>query len=954
MNKLIFSILSILLCHTSFATHMAGGEITWECISATGQFRFYMELYRNCRTPSGGRAASWQFDAEALTISGSNRPRRANGSTISGILMKPDSTRWNNENQGEVKPDCNPNGPFIQCNNGQFGAVQRYFFVSDPITLNGIPPSSGWHFYFQTPCCRPDLTNVPFGAAGTSNGMILRAVMYPDAQNSNAQNCNNSSPRFRETISNLACREQLFAANNGAYDVNNDSLTYQLASPINTPPPNGAPIAYYPWASFDNPTPDTSFHPDNIPLNVDPISGQLTMRVSNNAGRGIIDKYAAVVQVDEWRDGVKLSSIFREYPFYVMDCDTLQTGMQNQPTNLSIEQSGKKIGDELGAKLSLTAGQSIELDIKAVDLDVNNGMAQEISLSPSGFLFSLDFTDSTNCKTAANQDMRPCAILQNSNPFLNQNLVPPRYQISHLGHVTTKFKWQTGCHHVKDAVVNSGQITQSHSFVLNVQDDHCPLPIKNSATITIDLKSPLPISNPIMKGVSIGLDGKVTYQWAPPTDTANTFDNYQVQQTNAPDQSPPAYGSLLYEADLRNYQNAQKIMGRYPIYIDSLDIRTRIPGQDWYFRMKTESGCSGSEESVWSESCRVIEVEASPNGPPNEANSIIRLNWNRAKSQNAATDGNYLYESPTHFYIWQNDDVSSAAEAKRESNWTLIDSTNLIQYDVYASNCNDYMGYRIEARDTVILYKRGSRKAEQLFDTLYFSTFSTVDTILARSPQSPITNVDFNRLRAANLAQQYQWKSCDTEQTLSSTNEYIPTDSGSYKLISSFKGGCIDSSNCYVVPAHQISVQTPNNQTLRVTTNAIYFQWIDCRADTIIPGETMRTFQPQDTGYYAVEVRTFGYKDTSDCIPMLAIGLNEMERPELQIDIFPNPTDGFVTINTEVKIIGIEMRGMDGILLQSKWNTEEKTLQLPKEKGIYFIEIESEHGVRISKKVVKI
>lgn len=959
MNRLLLCALLFLIFYSSFATHIASGEITWRCIPGTGQFRFYMELYRSCRTPSGSQGASWQYNNLTLKISGSNLPRRANGTAIIGILMKPDSTKWINENFGEVKPDCNPNGPFIKCNSGQIGAFQRYFYISDPVTLNGVPPASGWHFYYQAPCCRSDFSNVLSGAGGTSNGLVLRAVMYPDAKNSNVKQCNSSSPRFAENISYLVCRDQLFSAKNGAYDVDLDSISFNLASPLTTPPPNGAPIAYNLGYSYDNPTPDSTFHPENIPLTIDPLSGQIKMKVKNNLGSRRFSNYLTVVQFDEWRDGVKIGSVFREYPIFVYDCDSLQNRRPNQVPVVSIIQDGDQIGDNHGAVVKLTAGQSILLDIAVTDLDSNFSVPQKITMNPSGIMFAHDFTDSTNCNKsvdAANnttRDLRPCAILKSSSVVYDTSLTFPRFQISDSAQISTQFIWQTSCNQIKNSASGSN-VSESHYFNLNIKDDHCPIPLSNSTIISINLKTPLPISNPIMKGVSVGLDGKVTYQWAPPTDTANTYDNYQVQQTNVPDGAGPVFGSFIYDTDVRRYAQALKIFTNYPIYVSSQDIRNKIPGQDWYFRMKTESGCSGAEESVWSESCRVIEVDASPNGPPNSTNSIIRLNWNRAKSQNAATDGNYLYESPTHFYIWQNDDVSTAAEARRESNWTLIDSTNLIQYDVYASNCNDYMGYRIEARDTVIIYKQGSRKAEQLFDTLYFSTFSTVDTILARSPQSPITNAAFNRLKAANIAEQYQWKSCETEQTLSSTNEYIPTDTGSYKLISTFKGGCIDSSNCYIVPAHQISVQTPNNQTLRVTTNAIYFQWIDCRADTIIPGATLRSFQPQDTGYYAVEVRTFGYKDTSDCIPMLAIGLNEIKSLEPQIDIFPNPTKNYVTIQTEIGIKRIEVRSMDGRIIPSKWSPQENTLQMPKEKGIYFIEIDSIDGVKISKKVVKI
>lgn len=746
LHLFVFFLGTLLIASEANATHLLGGEITWRCIPGTGQFRFYMELYRNCQTPSGGQAASWQFNTETLTISGSSRPRRANGSTISGIQMKPDSARWNNENQGVITPDCNVNGPKLGCGGGANGfGIQRFFYISDPITLRGTPPSSGWHFYIQTPCCRPDMTNAPTGAAGTSNGIVLRAAMYPDAQNSDVQNCNSSSPRFREIAANLVCRGYTFTFNHNAFDVDLDSLTYKLAPPINTPPPGGAPMAYNaPW-SFNNPTPLTSQNAQNIPLSLDPLTGQMQMAVYSNQGSGTVGKYALVVQVDEWRDGRRIGSVFREIPYYMYDCTPLTGGGYNTPPAISIDNGangGGGANSANGVIVDLTAGQKIDIPFNAQDFNISGGRPQTITLSPEGFMFANDFTDSTNCSKsvdAANNrtvDLRPCAILKNTDVSLNQTINPPRYQISDIAGISTQFIWQTGCHHVKGAATGiPGTSNGIYNFVMKVQDDNCPIPSVNYPTITVRVRDPLPINFPIMKGVSIGLDGKVTYQWAPPTDTASTFDNYQVQQTNVPDGANPAFGSLIYEPDLRRYKQAQKIFANYPIYANPQDIRNKIPGNDWYFRMKSESGCNGMTESAWSEACQVIEVDATPGGPAGPlANSIAELNWNRAKPVNAITDNLYKYESPTHYYIWKNDDVSTAAEAKRASNWIQVGDTNATTYKVPNSSCGGFVGFRIEARDTVVMLTQGERIRKQAFDTLTFSTFSTIDTILMRTP----------------------------------------------------------------------------------------------------------------------------------------------------------------------------------------------------------------------------
>lgn len=190
------------------SAHMNGGEITWRCIPSTGKLEFRVEMYRNCQILNGGLAANWSFDSTSyIIVTSTQLPRDSMGYTVQSIMLKPDSSKWNLMNQGLIVPQCNTSGPKKTCGTGSDGGlVQKFYYKSDPITLIGVPPSSGWHFYVPFVCCKGTLTNAPPGAAGYSSGLILRATMYPDAQNSNVQNCKNSSPKFREHTIDLICR----------------------------------------------------------------------------------------------------------------------------------------------------------------------------------------------------------------------------------------------------------------------------------------------------------------------------------------------------------------------------------------------------------------------------------------------------------------------------------------------------------------------------------------------------------------------------------------------------------------------------------------------------------------------------------------------------------------------------------------------------------------------------
>src|SRR5690606_16632825 len=100
-------LLSLIFVPKVEASHMIGGEITWECTGSPGQseYIFYMTLYRDCT------GATWGYNNESLLIFGNPLPRDvASNSVISSISLKPDSVKWRNLNNGDMSPICNPTG----------------------------------------------------------------------------------------------------------------------------------------------------------------------------------------------------------------------------------------------------------------------------------------------------------------------------------------------------------------------------------------------------------------------------------------------------------------------------------------------------------------------------------------------------------------------------------------------------------------------------------------------------------------------------------------------------------------------------------------------------------------------------------------------------------------------------------------------------------------------------
>lgn len=1258
--KNVYTILTILFSLTftpqAEASHNIGGEITWRCSGTPGQsdYVFFMTIYIDCT------GATWYYQNQTLKIFGSPLPRNSvTNAEINSITLLPDSVKWQQMNNGDMSQLCDQSGgqANLSCANGDPGTVQAFYYKSAPISMKGTPPASGWRFGWAAPCCRPNVRNLSGGASGT---MTLRAIMYPDRMNSSVEGCIDNSPEFREKPLSLACKKQLITYNNNAVDYDLDSLVYAWDRTYDTPLSNPTQRAYSAGFNYNNPTPDTQFDSRNVAATLDPISGVKKMAVYSG---GQADRYLTVIRVDAYRDGAKIASVFREIPITFFDCPDLEQGpggiggVPNSPPKVFL--NGVQRNEYV---VNVTTGQELSVPIRIEDFDyggasTTNGM-QTVSVVPSGFMFADDFIDSNNCVIPG---VEPCAILRNQSPTINTNLNPPARDIQGLGVVNTELFWPVECHHTK--VTNTGTPgthQQIYNFVLKTYDNFCPLPGINYPTITVKVRDPIALTEPIIKGASVDLSGRVIMQWAPPIDSAKSFKKYRVEYTRVNDSNPP--GVWQNGTTINSYKHKHNLSLNFSSIFNikadySPDILNKQSRRDWYYRMFTSSGCTEDWETDASEQVQLIEVEAAPSGVlPAPRRSKVTLNWNRPKPLSAATYPYYVYESPTHFYIWENDSIEQGGRyiggEADPNNWYLRGKTTNTSFDVNSNTCNGVIGFRVEARDTVITYAQGNGLgAGNVLDTLTFSTFSVIDTVLMTNRgfipnpefdtimvnengevyfridrlnagtagqfriyedtiinppianfnseidsflysgfngnsavgffilqsqdacnssnmaesgkystiipsgqllrptcslnyelswnqptgfRSPIrrfevyidsSNTGFNLAKTINNASatstilnirkgvdysfrlvaidqsgavnisaifkdtisnnlrsfeivpapellctnidsngavllsfaspkdstdngvgyqfnyrvyrvvnsnwqyysassqvdyeldnqvlisginahqndyefrartisgcdgatpssyssvfstkgvnvlsrfvdylyvedsavtSYQWYDCTSNFSFpgEKNNRFTPLDTGYYGVYIEY-ADCRDSSFCYFVDALDTGAAQLNYNTVESAEENAYYQWYDCREDTLIPGANSRRFIATDTGYYAVILTAYGYKDTSECIPMFSVGLDELNF-ENQLYVYPNPSSGLVNIELPQKqqSIQVKVRNIHGQLVQEEQFTNQGNLQLQLngKAGIYFIELVNEQGERANVKVVK-
>lgn len=116
--------------------------------------------------------------------------------------------------------------------------------------------------------------------------------------------------------------------------------------------------------------------------------------------------------------------------------------------------------------------------------------------------------------------------------------------------------------------------------------------------------------------------------------------------------------------------------------------------------------------------------------------------------------------------------------------------------------------------------------------------------------------------------------------------------------VSSTDGGCTSKRTEIVAtinPLPDVTVVVKDPTVTAVQLNASY-QWADCKTGNSIPGATGISYTPSVDGIYAVIITLNGCVDTSKCVPVAAVGVEELYSTGTHFIVFPNPSNGSITI----------------------------------------------------------
>lgn len=133
------------------------------------------------------------------------------------------------------------------------------------------------------------------------------------------------------------------------------------------------------------------------------------------------------------------------------------------------------------------------------------------------------------------------------------------------------------------------------------------------------------------------------------------------------------------------------------------------------------------------------------------------------------------------------------------------------------------------------------------------------------------------------------------------------------------------------------------------------YQWLNCDTDQIITGETEQSFTASENGNYAVIVTESGCSDTSECVEIISVGLNE--NSTLQFSVFPNPTNQKIVIqlNKKQNFIDIIIHDMLGqiVFKENHTNVDQIELHLNLPDGMYDVQINNSNGSISHHKIIK-
>lgn len=393
MKKYILTICVLLYSIASFASHIVGGEIELvplnNPISGGATHQITLNLYFDA---INGRA-----QAEELSIR--IQIYRKKDLALMGNITCPQVYR---QLIKYIDPSC------------QKGDLQTLLMkYSNTIDLmdEKFSDPEGYIAVYERCCRNVIITNI-------QNPSSVGMVFYLEFASNKVPN---TTPHFKELIADYICNNQNFEMDFSGTDADGDSLTYTMSVPwignSSTSNPNfsSAGSTSYREATFVDGISVNNMIPGDIPLQIDPSTGVLFVKPNK------LGLYVFSVTIDEFRKGVRIGRVKRDFQLKVIDC------VINNPPQIFVRNQNSKKNFQDGETIQLKKGEKRCFDILYFDPDIS----QKLTITARGINFDtkkISIPSISNVVVASKDTLRAtfclddCIITKNNIPaefFLN-------------------------------------------------------------------------------------------------------------------------------------------------------------------------------------------------------------------------------------------------------------------------------------------------------------------------------------------------------------------------------------------------------------------------------------------------------------------------------------------------------------------------------------------------------
>lgn len=349
MKKTLLFIFLQLNCFFSIASHIVGGEIEVvplkNPVTGGSTHQITLSLYFDA---INGRTA-----AEDLSIK--LQIYRKRDLAFMGDITCPQVYR-------QPIKYVDPN-----CQKGDLSTLLMKYSSAVNLAENVFNDPEGYMVVWERCCRNTIITNIQ----NPSNVGMVFYTEFPPVQTIN------SSPKFRDIIADYACMNQNFEMDFSAIDADGDSLTYQLITPWigNSSPavanPTNSPSKNYQLASWVTGISLDNVIPGEIPLKIDLNIGVLFVKPNK------LGLYVFSVMVEEYRKGVRIGKVKRDFQLKVIDC------IYNNPPQVMVGNQNNKKLYNTDETITIKKGEKSCFDILYFDQD----LGQKVTISAKAINF---------------------------------------------------------------------------------------------------------------------------------------------------------------------------------------------------------------------------------------------------------------------------------------------------------------------------------------------------------------------------------------------------------------------------------------------------------------------------------------------------------------------------------------------------------------------------------------